>query len=96
MGRTHLRALAGSDAVKVTAIAEMSPAARETVAAPGLTLHESVTDMLDQAALEHGRALEARRATILTEITAQGQLTPELEARLLAATTRPMIATFAT
>ena len=27
MGRTHLRALAGSDVVKVTAIAEMSPAA---------------------------------------------------------------------
>src|SRR5689334_7128857 len=41
-----------------------------------------------QATLEHGRALEARRATILAEITAQGQLTPELEARLLAAITQ--------
>jgi myo-inositol 2-dehydrogenase / D-chiro-inositol 1-dehydrogenase len=52
MGRTHLRALAGSDVVKVTAIAEMSPTAREAVAAPGLALYESVTDMLDQAALD--------------------------------------------
>ena len=42
MGRTHLRALAGSDVVKVTAIAEMSPAAREAVAAAGAAVYESV------------------------------------------------------
>src|SRR5215211_555457 len=40
------------------------------------------------AALEQGRALDARRATILAEIAAQGQLTPALQAQLLAATTR--------
>jgi myo-inositol 2-dehydrogenase / D-chiro-inositol 1-dehydrogenase len=52
MGRTHLRALAGSDLVAVTAVAEMSAAAREAVAAPGVTLHENVTEMLDHASLD--------------------------------------------
>ena len=42
MGRTHLRALAGSGRVAVTAIAEPSAAARAAVAAPGVTLHETV------------------------------------------------------
>jgi predicted homoserine dehydrogenase-like protein len=45
MGRTHLRALAGSERVAVTAIAEMSAAARAAVGglgvAPGVTLHAS-------------------------------------------------------
>lgn len=40
------------------------------------------------AALDTRRALDARRATILAEITGQGRLTPDLQARLLAATTR--------
>ncbi|MDQ2809637.1 MAG: helix-hairpin-helix domain-containing protein, partial [Chloroflexota bacterium] len=40
------------------------------------------------AALDTHRALEARRATILTEIAGQGRLTPELEAQLRAAATR--------
>ena len=74
MGRTHLRALAGSDVVKVTAIAEMSPAARETVAAPGLTLYESVTDMLDQAALD-GVLIVAptdQHGAIITDVAARG------------------------
>ena len=35
MGRTHLRALAGSEQVAVTAIAEMSAAAREAVPREG-------------------------------------------------------------
>jgi myo-inositol 2-dehydrogenase/D-chiro-inositol 1-dehydrogenase len=52
MGRTQLRALAGSDAVKVTAIAEMSPAAREAVAATGAAVYASVAEMLDRAALD--------------------------------------------
>src|SRR6516165_1831544 len=52
MGRTHLRALARSDRVRVTAVAEMSPTAREAVAAPGVTLHESVPEMLDHAVLD--------------------------------------------
>jgi myo-inositol 2-dehydrogenase/D-chiro-inositol 1-dehydrogenase len=80
MGRTHLRALAGSDLITVTAIAEMSPTAREAVAAPGVTLHESVADMLDHAELDgvliaaptdqHGAIIAevaARRLPILCE-----------------------------
>ena len=74
MGRTHLRALAGADVVRVTAIAEMSPAARETVAAPGLTLYESVTDMLDQAALD-GVLIVAptdQHGAIIADVAARG------------------------
>src|SRR6202035_3510688 len=52
MGRTHLRALAGSDVVKVTAVAEMSPAARETIAATGAAVYDSVAEMLDRTALD--------------------------------------------
>ncbi len=39
-------------------------------------------------ALDTRRALDARRVTILAEITEQGRLTPELQIRLLAAVTR--------
>ena len=42
MGRTHLRALAGSERVAVTAIAEMSAAARSAVDAPGVTVFASL------------------------------------------------------
>ncbi len=40
------------------------------------------------AALESGRALDARRTSILAEIEQQGQLTPALREQLLAVTTR--------
>jgi len=62
MGRTHLRALAGSRQVAVTAIAELSAAAREAVAreavareavaAPGVPLFESLASMLEAAELD--------------------------------------------
>ncbi len=52
MGRTHLRALAGSSRVAVTAIAEMSVAAREAVAAPGVAVYPSVADLLSDAPLD--------------------------------------------
>ncbi len=52
MGRTHLRALAGSQQVAVTAIAEMSAAARDAVAAPGVSLYESPAAMLADASLD--------------------------------------------
>lgn len=74
MGRTHLRALAGSDLVTVTAIAEMSPAAREAVAAPGVTVHESVKQMLDHAALD-GVLIAAptdQHGAIIAEVAARG------------------------
>jgi myo-inositol 2-dehydrogenase / D-chiro-inositol 1-dehydrogenase len=74
MGRTHLRALAGSDAVKVTAVAEMSAPAREAVAAPGLTVHESVAEMLDHARLD-GVLIAAptdQHGAIIAEVAARG------------------------
>jgi myo-inositol 2-dehydrogenase / D-chiro-inositol 1-dehydrogenase len=75
MGRTHLRALAGSDRVEVTAIAEMSAAAREAAAAPGVTLHESVTEMLDRATLD-GVLIAAptdQHGAIIAEVAARGR-----------------------
>src|ERR1700677_3095152 len=74
MGRTHLRALAGSERVKVTAVAEMSPAAREAVAGDGVTVHESVAEMLDRAALD-GVLIAAptdQHGTIIAEVAARG------------------------
>ncbi len=74
MGRTHLRALAGSDAVKVTAIAEMSPDAREAVAATGAAVYESVAEMLDRAALD-GVLIAAptdQHGAIIAEVAARG------------------------
>src|ERR1700757_1493914 len=74
MGRTHLRALAGSDVVKVTAIAEMSPAAREAMAATGAALYESVGEMLDRAALD-GVLIAAptdQHGAIIAEAAARG------------------------
>ena len=74
MGRTHLRALAGSGRVAVTAIAEPSAAARAAVAAPGVTLHETVTEMLDRAALD-GVLIAAptdQHGAIIAEVAARG------------------------
>jgi myo-inositol 2-dehydrogenase / D-chiro-inositol 1-dehydrogenase len=74
MGRTHLRALAGSDAVKVTAVAEMSAAARTAVATPGVTVHESIGEMLDQAKLD-GVLIAAptdQHGAIIAEVAARG------------------------
>jgi myo-inositol 2-dehydrogenase / D-chiro-inositol 1-dehydrogenase len=74
MGRTHLRALAGSGQVAVTAIAETSAAARSAVSAPGVTLHESVADMLDHAALD-GVLIAAptdQHGAIIAEVAARG------------------------
>src|SRR5580692_6411859 len=74
MGRTHLRALAGSDAVKVAAIAEMSPAAREAVAATGAAVYESVAEMLDRAAPD-GVLIAAptdQHGAIIAEVAARG------------------------
>jgi myo-inositol 2-dehydrogenase/D-chiro-inositol 1-dehydrogenase len=74
MGRTHLRALAGSDVVKVAAIAEMSPAAREAVAATGAAVYESVAEMLDRAALD-GVLIAAptdQHGAIIAEVAARG------------------------
>src|ERR1700721_857013 len=74
MGRTHLRALADSDIVKVTAIAEMSPAAREAVSAPSAAGYESVAEMLDRAAVD-GVLIAAptdQHGAIIAEVAARG------------------------
>jgi len=72
MGRTHLRALAGSDRVKVTAVAEMSAAARQAVAGPDL--YENTAAMLDHAALD-GVLIAAptdQHGAIIAEVAARG------------------------
>ena len=74
MGRTHLRALAGSERVAVTAIAEMSAAAREAAAAPGVTLHASLAGMLDAAAID-GVLIAAptdQHGAVIAEVAAHG------------------------
>src|SRR6202042_2581660 len=74
MGRTHLRALADSDIVKVTAIAEMSPAAREAVAATGAAVYESVAEILDRGAVD-GVLIVAptdQHGAIIAEVAARG------------------------
>jgi myo-inositol 2-dehydrogenase/D-chiro-inositol 1-dehydrogenase len=52
MGRTHLRALAGSPRVAVTAIAEVSEPTRRQVDAPGAGLYPGLAEMLDGAAVD--------------------------------------------
>ncbi len=76
MGRTHLRALAGSGVVTVTAIAEPSAAARQAVApdAPGGAVYESVTELLDRAEVD-GVLIAAptdQHGAVITEVAARG------------------------
>ena len=74
MGRTHLRALAGSQAVQVTAIAEMSPAARQAVTGTGAAVYPGVAEMLDQAALD-GVLIAAptdQHGAVIAEVAARG------------------------
>src|SRR5579864_4173940 len=74
MGRTHMRALAGSDVVEVTAIAEMSPAARLAVAGTGAAVYQSVAEMLDRASPD-GVLIAAptdQHAAIIAEVAAAG------------------------
>ena len=62
------------DRVKVTAIAEMSPAARKAVAATGATVYQSVGEMLDRAALD-GVLIAAptdQHGAIIAEVAARG------------------------
>ena len=52
MGRTHLRALAGSTSVAVTAIAEPVAAAHAAIEAPGRTVFENAADLLDAGGID--------------------------------------------
>src|ERR1700691_1444704 len=74
MGRTHLRALAGSSRVTVTAIAEMSGAARDAVASLGVPVYPSVAAMLDRGSLD-GVLIVAptdQHGTIIGEVAERG------------------------
>ncbi|MBI2706183.1 MAG: Gfo/Idh/MocA family oxidoreductase [Actinobacteria bacterium] len=52
MGRTHLRALAGSTTVAVTSIAEPVAAARAALAASGRTVFEDAADLLNAGGID--------------------------------------------
>src|SRR3954451_16564160 len=52
MGKTHLRALAGSDVLRVVAVADPVEAARASVAAPGLATHGDLAAMLRAGGLD--------------------------------------------
>jgi myo-inositol 2-dehydrogenase / D-chiro-inositol 1-dehydrogenase len=74
MGRTHLRALAGSERVAVTAIAEMAPAARQAVSVSGVTVYPSTAEMLDAAAID-GVLIAAptdQHGAVIAEVAAHG------------------------
>jgi myo-inositol 2-dehydrogenase/D-chiro-inositol 1-dehydrogenase len=74
MGRTHMRAFAGSGHVAVTAIAEVSAPNREAVASSGAALYPSAAQMLDQAPVD-GVLITApsdQHARIVAEVAARG------------------------
>ena len=52
MGRTHLRALAGSDILRVVAVADPLESARAAVEAPGISVHADLTTMLQAGDLD--------------------------------------------
>jgi myo-inositol 2-dehydrogenase / D-chiro-inositol 1-dehydrogenase len=74
MGRTHLRALNGSDLVTVAAIAEPSAPSREAVAGLGVPVHGSVAALVDREALD-GVLICAptdAHAEVIAEVVAAG------------------------
>ena len=74
MGRTHLRALAGSSTVAVTAIAEPIAAVRATVAAAGRAVFERVDQLLDAGRID-GVLIAApsdRHLELVTQAAAAG------------------------
>jgi predicted dehydrogenase len=72
MGRTHLRTLAGSKRVVVTAIAEMSPAARETAARETAARETAARETVAREA--PGVTLHASVAEMLTQSSLDGVL----------------------
>ena len=74
MGRTHLRALAGSRRVAVTAIAEVSEQTRRTVPAAGAPVYPGIAEMLDTETLEGVLIVVPtdRHLQVITEVAARG------------------------
>ena len=52
MGRTHLRAMASSETVRIVAAADSAPASRDALAQTGLAVHADVDGMLDAGGLD--------------------------------------------
>ena len=74
MGRTHMRAFAGSERVAVTAIAEVSEQARRAVESSGAALYPGIGPMLDGAAVD-GVLVTApsdQHGRIISEVAARG------------------------
>jgi myo-inositol 2-dehydrogenase/D-chiro-inositol 1-dehydrogenase len=74
MGRTHLRGLAGSERVAVTAIAEVSEATRRTVPGVGAPVYPGIAEMLDAEALDGVLIVVPtdRHLQVITEVAARG------------------------
>jgi len=87
MGRTHLRALAGAELVRITAVAEPSPRARAELAGTGpaagrprtgagrdLAVHASVAELLDRSAPDGVliAAPSGRHGELIAEVAASG------------------------
>jgi myo-inositol 2-dehydrogenase / D-chiro-inositol 1-dehydrogenase len=74
MGRTHLRGLAGSERVAVTAIAEVSEATRRTVPDVGAPVYPGIAEMLDAEALDGVLIVVPtdRHLRVITEVAARG------------------------
>jgi myo-inositol 2-dehydrogenase/D-chiro-inositol 1-dehydrogenase len=74
MGRTHMRAFAGSERVAVTSIAEVSERARRAVEPSGAALYPGIGQMLDGAPLD-GVLITApsdQHGQIIAEVAARG------------------------
>jgi myo-inositol 2-dehydrogenase/D-chiro-inositol 1-dehydrogenase len=67
MGRTHLRALAGSDLLRVVAVADPLESARTAVEAPGISVHADLAGMLRAGGLD-GVLIASSSDTHLTAI----------------------------
>jgi myo-inositol 2-dehydrogenase / D-chiro-inositol 1-dehydrogenase len=68
MGRTHLRALAGSDILRVVAVADPLESARAAVEAPGISVHTDLAAMLRAGDLD-GVLIASSSDTHLAGIT---------------------------
>lgn len=74
MGRTHLRGLAGSRRVTVTAIAEVSEQTRRTIPGVGAAVYPGIAQMLDAETLDAVLIVVPadRHLEVITEVAARG------------------------
>jgi myo-inositol 2-dehydrogenase / D-chiro-inositol 1-dehydrogenase len=74
MGRTHLRGLAGSERVAVTAIAEVSEQTRRSVPVTGVPVYPGIAEMLDAGRLDGVLIVVPtdQHLQVITEVAARG------------------------